>query len=67
MANVLPQFKQKYQFYALSVLSGILIGTSFIPYPAWAILFCYIPLWFSVVKSEKENFNLKQQFFMGWL
>ena len=67
MANVLPQFKQKYQFYALSVLSGILIGTSFIPYPAWAILFCYIPLWFSVVKSEKENFNLKQQFLMGWI
>lgn len=29
----------------LPVLSGILIGTSYIPFPPWASLFCFIPLW----------------------
>jgi len=31
--------------YRLPVLSGILIGTSYIPFPPWASLFCFIPLW----------------------
>ena len=29
----------------LPVLSGILIGSSFIPFPPWAALFCFVPLW----------------------
>ena len=29
----------------LPVLSGIFIGTSYIPFPPWAALFCFIPLW----------------------
>lgn len=29
----------------LPVLSGILIGTSYIPFPPWASLFCFVPLW----------------------
>ncbi|EIC30117.1 apolipoprotein N-acyltransferase [Methylomicrobium album] len=29
----------------LPVLSGILIGTSYIPFPPWAALFCFVPLW----------------------
>ena len=29
----------------LPVLSGFLIGTSYIPFPPWASLFCFIPLW----------------------
>ncbi len=32
--------------YTLPILSGILIGTSYIPFPAWAILFCFAPLWY---------------------
>ena len=31
--------------YLLPVLSGILIGTSYIPFPPWASLFCFVPLW----------------------
>ncbi|MBS3965487.1 MAG: apolipoprotein N-acyltransferase [Methylomonas sp.] len=27
------------------VLSGLLIGTSYIPFPPWASLFCLVPLW----------------------
>jgi apolipoprotein N-acyltransferase len=29
----------------LPVLSGIFIGTSYIPFPPWASLFCFVPLW----------------------
>lgn len=29
----------------LPVLSGIFIGTSYIPFPPWAALFCFVPLW----------------------
>ena len=29
----------------LPILSGIFIGTSYIPFPPWASLFCCIPLW----------------------
>jgi len=29
----------------LPVLSGVLIGASYIPFPPWASLFCFVPLW----------------------
>ncbi len=29
----------------LPVLSGVFIGTSYIPFPPWAALFCFVPLW----------------------
>ena len=29
----------------LPVLSGLFIGTSYIPFPPWASLFCFVPLW----------------------
>lgn len=31
--------------WALPILSGILIGTSYIPFPPWASLFSFVPLW----------------------
>jgi len=31
--------------YRLPLLSGLLIGTSYIPFPPWALLFCHVPLW----------------------
>lgn len=33
------------KLWLLPVLSGILIGTSYIPFPPWASLFCFVPLW----------------------
>jgi apolipoprotein N-acyltransferase len=29
----------------LPLLSGVFIGTSYIPFPPWASLFCFVPLW----------------------
>lgn len=34
----------KYEW-LLPIASGVLIGTSFIPFPPWASLFCFVPLW----------------------
>ncbi len=35
----------KNNIWLLPILSGILIGTSYIPFPPWASLFCFVPLW----------------------
>ena len=35
------------------LLSGVLIGTSYIPFPPWAVFFCYVPLWRFALKQEK--------------
>ena len=37
----------------LPVLSGIFIGTSYIPFPPWAALFCFVPLWLFWQQQDK--------------
>jgi apolipoprotein N-acyltransferase len=48
----------------LALLSGVLIGTSFIPFPPWALLFCYVPLWIFSFSSQR---SLKEVFLAGWI
>lgn len=50
----------------LALLSGVLIGTSYIPYPPWAIGFCYLPLWWAVLAASQSK-NYKSIFFLGWI
>lgn len=40
----IPPLRREWDW-LLPVLSGVLIGTSYIPFPPWAALFCFIPLW----------------------
>lgn len=47
-----------------SIVSGILIGTSYIPFPPWAILFAMAPLWLFWVNS---NLNYKKVFLYGFI
>ncbi len=47
-----------------AVLSGVLVGTSFIPFPPWALLFCMVPLWVGVLRDRGEGFW--KGFFRGW-
>ena len=35
----------KFKSWMLPILSGIFIGTSYIPFPPWAALFSFVPLW----------------------
>lgn len=37
----------------LPVWSGVFIGTSYIPFPPWASLFCFVPLWLFWQRQER--------------
>lgn len=63
MKRLLEIFKSNQQIILSGTLSGILIGTTYIPFPPWALLFCYVPLWISVVHN-RESFW--QSFRRGW-
>ena len=49
------------RLWLLPVLSGVLIGTSYIPFPPWASLFCFVPLWIFWQRQTR----LKNVFFGG--
>ncbi len=54
--------------YLLAILAGILIGTSYIPLPPWAIFFCWTPLWFTWLREKSlTRQSLKNVFLSGWL
>lgn len=38
-------FSKLIRTWFLPLLSGVFIGTSYIPFPPWASLFCFVPLW----------------------
>lgn len=48
--------------YALAILSGILIGTSYIPFPPWAIFFGFVPLFYCWLRAE----SYAQIFWTSW-
>jgi apolipoprotein N-acyltransferase len=58
--------QMRYNYFLLSILSGIFIGTTYIPFPAWAIGFCYIPLWYGLAMSYQKNEAYKMPFWMAW-
>lgn len=64
MMKTLQFFKYKAYEFRWALLSGILIGTSYIPFPPWAVLFCLAPLWIDVVKNTD---NLRSTFAKGWV
>lgn len=49
--------------YRLPIVSGLLIGTSYIPFPPWAIFFCMIPLW----RFWDETDSIKSAFIGGFV
>lgn len=48
---------------SLAILTGILVGTSYIPFPPWAIFFCFVPLWISWFEESSR----REIFWTGWL
>ncbi len=51
--------------FALSVLSGVFIGTSFVPFYPWALFFAFVPLW--CYWLSQDQLSLKKVFFQAWL
>jgi apolipoprotein N-acyltransferase len=55
--------RSRLSLYHLPLLSGFLIGTSYIPFPPWALLFCYVPLWLFWIREE----SVRRILWGGWL
>lgn len=55
--------KNMFKKYKWSILAGVLMGTSYIPFPPWAILFCFVPLWRDLFHETK---TLKEAFIKAW-
>ena len=66
MSNILRLFQRIPRPYVWALASGILVGTSYIPFPGWALLFCFVPLWLAALQLNIENVPLKKIFFAGW-
>ncbi len=49
--------------YGLPLLSGLLVGTSYIPFPPWALLFCHVPLWIFWLREGP----IRRVLWGGWL
>lgn len=49
--------------FSLPILTGILIGTSFIPFPPWASFFAFVPLWIFLLKQN----SAKSVFWGAWI
>ena len=45
-------FLSFFKTYKLAFLSGVLIGCSFIPFPFFSLLFCFVPLWLFIYKQN---------------
>src|SRR4051812_39976678 len=46
-----------------AVASGVLLGTSFIPFPPWAVFFCFVPLW----RVWLDEPSWKRVWWSGWI
>ena len=47
-----PVLKDFIKIYKSAVLSGVLFGCSFIPFPFFFLLFCLVPLWMFIYKQN---------------
>lgn len=63
MSKIKKIFKSISVNYRFALLTGVLIGTSYIPFPPWALLFCYLPLWFAVYEMP----SMKKVFAQAWV
>jgi apolipoprotein N-acyltransferase len=63
---MLAKFTQFYNTQRWALLSGLLIGTSYIPLPPWAALFGFLPLWWHW-RELRDRGSLKDYVVSGWL
>lgn len=61
--GIVSKMRSRFSLYLAPLLSGFLIGTSYIPFPPWALLFCYVPLWLFWIREG----SLRKILCGGWL
>lgn len=62
MTNFFQRLKH-FQPQIFPLLSGLLVATSYPPFPSWAVTFCWVPLWFSLIEEESP----KKVFWKAWV
>lgn len=60
----MQKVKNFLKLYSLPILTGILLGTSYIPFFPWALPFCLVPLWYFWFKNYHST---KRLLISGWL
>ncbi len=58
------KISQLIKSYRWPILSGFLVGTTYVPFPPWALLFAYAPLWVFVLNEQTD---LKKTFWGSWM
>ena len=53
--------------FVLAAISGVMVGTSYIPFKGWALFFCYVPLWIASLKLVLSGASYRKIFFTGWI
>lgn len=61
---MMKNFGDFFKSYRWAFLSGVLFGTSYVPFPPWAVLFCLTPLWLWLHEDASSR---KQAFIGGWI
>ena len=61
--NIPSKLRSIFAVYRLPIVSGFLIGTSYIPFPPWALFFCLVPL----LLFWNTSTNPRQAFLGGWI
>lgn len=60
---MLERLKNHFVLYKWALVSGVFIGTTFIPFPPWALVICFVPLWYFWLFQAK---SLKQVLISGF-
>lgn len=60
----MKKFGALFKTYRGPLLAGVLIGTTYIPFPPWALVACYVPLWLWL---DEEASSRWQAFKGAWL
>lgn len=63
MAQIIVRLGSFFKNYRWSLLSGFMMGTSYVPLPPWALAFCWVPLWLDL----RHESSLKRVFWKAWL
>lgn len=64
MPIFIKKLKAAAKTYTLPILSGFIMGTTYIPYPPWATAFYLVPLWLFWVKNSDSPSKI---FWGGWI
>ncbi|PWU18677.1 MAG: apolipoprotein N-acyltransferase [Bdellovibrio sp.] len=59
----MTKFRLLFKQYRWAILSALLLGSSYIPLPPWALFFCWVPIWRDVIEEK----SLKRIFLKGWV